>query len=585
MTYNSDGTPATSTDPKNGTNSTGYSYNSAHQLTKITPVTGSSLQPQTITYDGFGRVATVTDGDGNVVTYTYDLAGRITKQAYTGGSQPVTVTYSYDGAGNLQSQSDPSGSTTYTDDGRNKVLTKNATSGGGPLTYGYDADGNLTSAADGGGTTTYTYDTRNLLSSLTDPAGNLWEFAYNADWLRTTTWFATNTANTTWAEKLVTSYDNADRISRIQAYRASSASNVVSDTSYCYSAYVSGQACPTASNTSTDKALLQWSENNQTSTISQYTYDAGDRLKTATNYGGTSYSYGYDTDGNLTSGGTAGTQTFNSANQVTNTGYTYDGAGNLAGTAGNGTLTYNDAEQWTGASNAGGHGPETLTYTGAGMNQVLSDGSASGITYGLAGQAWVQSYTPTSSATDYVIHGQQGTPLGYVQSGTAYGFVTDNIGSVTNVVASNGTTVGSYTYTPWGHQNSATGTSAAQNLIRYAGALFDSASSNYSTFGARWYNAYTGAFTTQDTNSYLGNPSQGNRYAYASDNPANYTDPTGNSLLSGILGGTIFEVLFTAACGALVTGLTAGAGAPLAEVGCFYAGSAAAGYVGFKAGS
>ena len=34
-------------------------------------------------------------------------------------------------------------------------------------------------------------------------------------------------------------------------------------------------------------------------------------------------------------------------------------------------------------------------------------------------QAWVQSYTPTSSAADYVIHDQQGTPLGYVQRGTA----------------------------------------------------------------------------------------------------------------------------------------------------------------------
>jgi hypothetical protein len=54
--------------------------------------------------------------------------------------------------------------------------------------------------------------------------------------------------------------------------------------------------------------------------------------------------------------------------------------------------------------------------------------------------------------------------------------------------------------------------------------------------------------------------------------------------LSALLGGTIFEALFTATCGALVTGLTAGAGAPLAELGCFYAGSFAAGWVGYEAG-
>ena len=224
----------------------------------------------------------------------------------------MTVTYAYDGAGNLKTQTDPSGTTSYTYDGRNQVLTKNAASGGGTLTYNYDADGNLTLVKDAGGTTTYSYNTRNLLASLTDPAGKLWQFAYNADGLRTTTWFATNTANTSWAMEQVTSYDKADRISRIQAYDASSTSNVVSDTSYCYSPYVSGQGLPHHARASTDKALLQWSENNQTSTVSQYTYDTGNRLKTVTNDGGKTYSYGYDTDGNLTSGASYGTLTYNS---------------------------------------------------------------------------------------------------------------------------------------------------------------------------------------------------------------------------------------------------------------------------------
>ena len=203
----------------NGTNSTSYTYNSLHQLTKVTPPTGNSLQAKNLTYDGFGRVATITDGAGNTLTYTYDNADRITKQAYTGGTHTVTVSYGYDGAGNLKTQTDPSGTTSYTYDGRNKVLTKNAASGGGTLTYNYDADGNLTLVKDAGGSTSYTYNTRNLLASLTDPAGKLWQFAYNADGLRTTTWFATNTANTSWSMEQVTSYDKADRISRIQVYR------------------------------------------------------------------------------------------------------------------------------------------------------------------------------------------------------------------------------------------------------------------------------------------------------------------------------------------------------------------------------
>jgi hypothetical protein len=61
-----------------------------------------------------------------------------------------------------------------------------------------------------------------------------------------------------------------------------------------------------------------------------------------------------------------------------------------------------------------------------------------------------------------------------------------------------------------------------------------------------------------------------------------YTDPTGQSLFSAIFTGTIVEALFTATCGALVIGLTGGAGAPLADVGCFYAGSALAGWAGYE---
>jgi RHS repeat-associated protein len=557
VTYNSDGSPATSTDPKNGSNSTTYTYNSLHQLTKITPVTGTSLQAETITYDGFGRVATVTDGDSNVVTYTYDLADRVTKEAYTGGSRTLTVTYAYDAAGNLKTQTDASGTTAWTYDPRNMVLTKKAASGGGTLSYSYDADGNLIKSTDAGGATTYTYDSRDLTSSLTDEAGDLWQFAYNADGLRTSTWFDTNSGNTTWAEQQATAYDNADRITRIKVNRASSSSNVVSEVSYCYSAYVSGQSCPTASAT-TDRALLQYSVNNQTSTTSQYTYDAGNRLTGATNYNGTNYSYTYDSDGNVLTGTNKGTETYNAANQSTVSGYTYDGAGNLTVTPANGTLTYNDAEQFVGASNAGSNGPESLTYAGAGQNEVLSDGSATGMTYGLAdqnGQPWIQSYTPTGSAADYVIRDQRGTPLGYVQSGTGYAFGTDNVGSVTSVTCSSGTQVATYTYDPYGHQSSATGTDAAQNLIRYTGALTDTYST-YVHLGARWLNPTTAFFNSQDSNSYMDNPSDGNRYAYASDSPVNYTDPTGMFSLTSFLLGAAVGYLTSTICYGLSAALT-----------------------------
>jgi RHS repeat-associated protein len=151
-----------------------------------------------------------------------------------------------------------------------------------------------------------------------------------------------------------------------------------------------------------------------------------------------------------------------------------------------------------------------------------------GITYGLAGQTgqpWVQSYIPAGSTSPvYVLHDQQGTPPGYVQAGKSYAWVTDNIGSVfligtSGTSGTNGSVAG-FNYDPYGHITGTQFGSVPENLIRYAGGLADP-TTGYTHFGQRWYNPATGAFTTQDSNSYLGNPANGNRYAYAASNPAN----------------------------------------------------------------
>jgi RHS repeat-associated protein len=540
VTYNTDGTPATSTDPDGAV--TTYSYNAEHQLTTVTPPTSGSLKPETITYDGFGRAATVTNGDGDTVTYTYDMEDRIIKEAYTGPSAPVTVTYSYDGAGNLKTQTDPSGTTTYAYDGRNTVLTKTATTGGGTLSYGYDADGNLTSATDAGETTSYTYNDLDQLTRLTDPDGLLWEFAYNAAGQRTTTWMNTNSAESTWGGKMVTGFDAAGRITRIQADEGTS--GVVSDTSYCYSPYVSGTACPTAS-ASTDTSALQYSVNNQTGAVTKYSYDTGDRLTAATNDSGQNYGYGYDADGNLTSGAGGGSLSYNTSNQITTGGYAYDGAGNLTSDPANGALAYNDAGQLTSASSAGGGGSgagsETFSYADASQDEPLNDGSATDIVYGLPGQdgqPQADSYS-IGGQTDYIIRDQQGDPLGMVRGGQTYMFVTDNVGSVTGIIEYNGSTAATYSYTPYGQITSADSGDGANivedNLIGYTGALtdtFTAGSTGYVDDGSRWYNPSTGNFTTEDANSYLTNFANGNRYAYAADSPVNYVDPTGMSIYS-----------------------------------------------------
>ena len=529
--YNSDGTPNYSKAPAGG--QTNYYYTDGdHELNKISPPSGGTLQPTTITYDGFGRVATVSNGV-NTVTYTYDLADRITKAAYTGGPKAVTVNYTYDGAGNMHTQSDATGTVTWTYDGRNLVLTRTDTAGGGTLAYGYDLDGNLTSAQDGGGTTSYTYNSLNQLTQLKDPANNLWQFSYDADGRRTDTWFDTNSGNTTWAGKMVTHYDLSGRISQIVAYENTYASTVF-NTTYCYTLTVSGTPCSGA-----DTSLVQSATNNQTSTVSQYTYDKGNRLKAATNVTGKNFSYGYDSNGNLTSGAYAGSLSYNADNEITSSGYAYDGAGQMTADNRNGTLAYNDAGQLISASNADGVGTENFTYAGTGQDQMLSDGTATGITYGLApqgGQPWVQSYTPAvSTSPNYVLHDQQGTPLGFDHNGSVYFFVTDNLGSVVDLIFTSGSTSATYNWDPYGHFISQSGGEENYNLIRYTGGLADMAYSpsmnipgtDDTHLGDRWLDPKIGAFTQPDPQTQLENPQDASAYPYAADNPANNTDPTG----------------------------------------------------------
>jgi RHS repeat-associated protein len=208
----------------------------------------------------------------------------------------------------------------------------------------------------------------------------------------------------------------------------------------------------------------------------------------------------------------------------------------------------NAAGQLISASNPGGSGngggSESFAYAGATQDQPLSDGSATGIVYGLAGQdgqPWVQSYS-IGGATDYVIRDQRGDSLGFTRSGATYMFATDNVGSVTGVVEYCGCTAATYSYTPYGalvSANTGPGTNIVKdNLIGYTGSLTDdmtAGSTGYMHDGNRWYDPATGTFASEDMNSYLASPSDGNRYAYAADNPATYIDPTGNSCGSNLL--------------------------------------------------
>ena len=106
-------------------------------------------------------------------------------------------------------------------------------------------------------------------------------------------------------------------------------------------------------------------------------------------------------------------------------------------------------------------------------------------------------------------------------------YLYDGRNSVTGILTENANLTNSYQYDPYGNLTS--GTADGVNYYGYNGE-----STNVKTglqyLRARYYSAENGTFTTEDND--LGtteNPLTRNRYAYTSNNPVNYDDPTGHS--------------------------------------------------------
>ena len=98
---------------------------------------------------------------------------------------------------------------------------------------------------------------------------------------------------------------------------------------------------------------------------------------------------------------------------------------------------------------------------------------------------------------------------------------------MTGILTETANLTNSYQYDPYGNLTS--GTTDGVNYYGYNGE-FTNVKTGLQYLRARYYNAENGTFTTEDSD--LGtteNPLTRNRYAYTSNNPVNYDDPTGHS--------------------------------------------------------
>ena len=298
---------------------TSWSYNSRGQMIAKTYADNSSL---TYTYNGDGQLLTRTwarqvNGAPLVTTWSYDAAGRQTGYSYSDGVTPsVSMTLNF--LDQPTSVTDAAGTRNFTYNSVNQLA--NETIPGivnGGLTYTYDTAGRRTAMSAGNGTATfanaaYTYDAMGRIATVGNSADTLtYSYMPGTGMIASSSW-QTATVNTAYT------YDSYKRLTNIAVNNTSVYGYTLNDKNqrtgatlpdgrtWSYSYDTLGQLTG---------AVKQDSESTQLADLS-YLYDQiGNRTSATENSTTTSYTSNlvnqyiqiaslvptYDADGNMTS--------------------------------------------------------------------------------------------------------------------------------------------------------------------------------------------------------------------------------------------------------------------------------------------
>lgn len=534
---------------------TSYDYDPHGNLTRVVPPV--PLGDVDITYDALSRVQTVDDGKGQVRTYTYDKLDRITSVTYPG---VTPFSYTYDDNGSVTRRTEGSGTWDMGYDDANRLVTQD---GPEDLTFTYDPVGNVESVTNSNGTTEYDYTDINMVSKLRDPQGAETVYGYEpTDGTRRTDVDYPNGVT------IDITYDGSSRTERVTS--RDSGGSLLSDDRYTFTD-------PNSSNPNDDTALRQsWTALNGTE--QRYSYDALNRLKTATPFFGGAqvtpvYSYSYDGVGNRTQAiedGVTRNFSYNNADQIN--GATHDANGNItATTAGYGitAAAYNSVDQTTSVTPTGS-AARSSTYAGTSQTHWLTSGVTSFDTTASLG---ITRTTTGSTATAYTRE-PDGTLVSMRRGTETFYYIPDGRGSVSVLTSGAGLVENVYRYGPYGNAEYAL-ENTTQPFRWNAGYTLDG---TIYKFGARYYDQTTARWTQVDP--IASEP----RYAYAGGDPINKADPSGLFSLSDavpIVAGGVAASIVSDIASASTFLLT---GNPGAAVGAGIVGGCVGGVLGFGVG-
>lgn len=546
LSYDESGYLLAITDPLG--NATSYAYDALGRMTSRTDPLGRRSD---YVYDAVSNLIQTTDRNDRVRVFAYDDLDRLVSERWLNEqAQPVNeALFVYDPVGNLLETSDAYSRYTYTYDAVDRLITTDNTgTPGAPsvqLAYTYDAVGNTIHTADSFGVTVASeYDARDQLIS------RLWgnlpygsearvDFAYDARGLTDSIRRASDLAGSALSAQTDFAYDALGRLTDLTHTDPLGA--VLSDYEYAFDAA---------------HQLLQESHHGYSV---DYGYDLAGQLISAERSDALPHeAYEYDENGNRI-GDDLNTD---ANNQLTTDGeftYTYDAEGNLltkTEIASGEVTTY----QWdhrnrlvsVTVTSAGGILLSDVQYTYDVFDRRIArtvDGTKTHFVYD-ANHVWADFDAVGNMTARYLFGEQVDQILARWRPGEGVAFhLTDHLGSVRDIVNSAGVLMNTIDYDSFGNILTQTNP-AAGDRYTYTGREWDAAIGLYH-YRARWYDAGTGRFLSQDPLGF--SAGDVNLYRYVFNQPTGLTDPSGQ-LAMGSYAKTLKKV-----AGSVLFGATAGA--------------------------
>ena len=535
---------------------------------------GQTATKQTYEYDAYDRLIKQSTDSDNYTTYEYDHFGRRSKMTDHTDGENIVTTWVYNKKNQVLQmvQDEKIVNFDYNAVGEMTEIEYGSSGTVRTIRYQYDNDGVLTAVKsgdllDGAGdmktVKTYAYAPNGDLQTTTeylefdtkaDQTGLTMVGAYTYDDVGRPTQLR-YTQNNVEKEKYTQTYDGRGYIIQSTYTDGYGAAAKTTTRSYTYDAIGRMTAAAVQQGSQQKTFSYQYdktgnrlyesvTEDNQTTT-SKYTYNTLSQLTRVEKGAGAAgsvsnwlleRSLSYDAYGNQTAeqvytvDTTAGTSTLQGEFQ-----YTYDPANQLVKTeqklAGESSYTEQSRSVYNGEGQRirvyeNGEDDYTQYFYIGGALAFTAKGSESNIQ---------QENILDPSGT--IIASQRENQSDNQSKYWIYHY--DAQGSVTNIIGADAQgalfRAENNVYDPFG--NLETGQTTIQNNIKYTGAVQDAGGLYY--LGSRHYDPNTGRFLQQDT--YKGDaysPWTQNLYAYTSNNPVNYVDPTGHSIW-GLLSGMV----------------------------------------------